>query len=102
MADEHWSRQTMFRNVSIAEQVIKATFTANYADAIDMASKIAALRSSVPIGQLPDLYKTLNTCFILKIGLADFTLQFVGALVLGGSLASTVRSPIRVCHHHKW
>lgn len=66
LADEQWSQQTVFHNLSIAQQVVKDTFTATYADAISSANKIAALGSNMPIQQLPDLYKALNTCFILN------------------------------------
>jgi hypothetical protein len=66
LADQRWSRQPMFHNLSIAQQVVKDTFNANYADALKAATDIAVLGATMPIQKLPELYQAINTCFVLN------------------------------------
>jgi hypothetical protein len=70
LTDQRWSQHTMFHNLSIAQQVVKDTFTANYADGLKLATSIAALGATMPVGKLPDLFHALNTCFVLNPGRA--------------------------------
>jgi hypothetical protein len=66
LADPSWSQQFLFHNLSIAQQVVRDTLTANYADALEVAQKLAAQGATLSLGELPKLYQALNTCFILN------------------------------------
>ncbi len=66
LSDTRWSRQPMFHNLSIAQQVVADTFNANYADALKTATDLAALGVAIPLAKLPTLYQALNTCFVLN------------------------------------
>jgi hypothetical protein len=66
--DQTWSRQPMFHNLSIAQQVVADTFNANYADALKVATDLAARGVAIPLAKLPTLYQALNTCFVLNPG----------------------------------
>jgi lysophospholipase L1-like esterase len=66
LADAFWSRQPLFHNLSIAQQVVDDIASANYRDALQVAQQLAALGAALPLGKLPDLYRALNTCFVLN------------------------------------
>jgi hypothetical protein len=66
LADESWSQQPLFHNLSIAQQVVADTYTANYAASLATATAIAAKGVAMPVAQLPVLYQALNTCFVLN------------------------------------
>jgi lysophospholipase L1-like esterase len=66
LADQSWSRQLLFHNLSIAQQIVNDISTANYSDALNAAEKLAAQGATLPITQLPALYQALNTCFVLN------------------------------------
>ena len=68
LADKSWSRQPMFHNISIAQQVVNDIGTANYADSLATAERIATLGAAMALTDLPTLYQALNTCFILNPG----------------------------------
>jgi len=59
------SWRTLFQNLSIAEQVVKDTFFANYADTLKLVTSIAAVGTSMRVRILPDLHHALDTCFVL-------------------------------------
>jgi hypothetical protein len=66
LADEAWSRQPLFHNLSIAQQVVADITTANYSDALVIATQLAAQGAALPLQKLPTLYQALNTCFVLN------------------------------------
>ena len=66
LADQSWSQQPLFHNLSIAQQVVADTYTANYAASLATATAIASQGVAMPIAQLPVLYQALNTCFVLN------------------------------------
>jgi lysophospholipase L1-like esterase len=66
LADSVWSHQPMFHNLSIAQQVVADLTTAKYRDALATAERLASQGAMLPLGQLPDLYQALNTCFVLN------------------------------------
>jgi lysophospholipase L1-like esterase len=66
LADATWSRQPLFHNLSIAQQVVKDLATANYSDALVIATQLAAQGAALPLQKLPTLYQALNTCFVLN------------------------------------
>jgi hypothetical protein len=68
LADQRWSQQPMFHNLSIAQQVVSDVYTANYAASLATAANIAAQGVGMPIASLPNLYQALNTCFVLNPG----------------------------------
>jgi lysophospholipase L1-like esterase len=66
LADGAWSRQPLFHNLSIAQQIVSQIGTANYADSIIQVQSLAAQGAALPLAQLPVLYQALNTCFVLN------------------------------------
>ena len=68
LAAPPWSHQTLFHNLSIAQQVVSDVGSANYQDALDVAQQLAALGATIPLAKLPALYQAINTCFVLNPG----------------------------------
>ena len=66
LADSSWSHQPLFHNLSIAQQVVKDITTANYSDALTIATQLAGQGAALPLEKLPTLYQALNTCFVLN------------------------------------
>jgi lysophospholipase L1-like esterase len=68
LADATWSRNALFHNLSIAQQVVDDIGSANYNASLAVARRLAALGATLPLAQLPALYQALNTCFVLNPG----------------------------------
>ena len=66
LADDSWSQNAIFHNLSIAQQVVSDIATANYSTALATAEQLAAkVARCYSLGELLNNI-ALNTCFVLN------------------------------------